>query len=166
MLRTGDYFMVGVWDELHAFEYSKLACNAANAGGCCWIGVQVTNRGAVAGDEVVQLYLQDEVSSVTTPVRSLKGFDRVHLAPEVKNGELAACEGFSDSESAYEMGCRAGRVPCDGRGKQFGYPPASNISYRQETVRRGFTDYPSGKSVITATHSPYSHLVLTGAANK
>ena len=65
------------------FEYSKLACNAAETPEdvVARIGVQVTNRGAVAGDEVVQLYLRDEVSSVTTPVRSLKGFDRVHLAP-------------------------------------------------------------------------------------
>lgn len=31
------------------------------------------------GDEVVQLYVQDLVSSVTTPIRSLKGFQRVHI---------------------------------------------------------------------------------------
>ena len=35
----------------------------------------------VAGDEVVQLYLRDEVSSVTTYVKVLRGFERIHLQP-------------------------------------------------------------------------------------
>jgi beta-glucosidase len=35
----------------------------------------------MAGDEVVQLYLRDEVGSVTRPVQELRGFRRVHLAP-------------------------------------------------------------------------------------
>jgi len=41
----------------------------------------VTNAGACAGDEVVQLYLRDPVASVTRPVRQLAGFLRLHLAP-------------------------------------------------------------------------------------
>ena len=41
----------------------------------------VTNRGARAADEVVQLYVHDEVASVTRPVRQLRGFRRLHLAP-------------------------------------------------------------------------------------
>ena len=40
----------------------------------------VTNTGARAGDEVVQLYVRDLVSSVTRPVKELKGFRRVSLA--------------------------------------------------------------------------------------
>jgi beta-glucosidase len=43
--------------------------------------VDVTNTGKVAGDEVVQLYLHHLVSSVTRPVKELKGFRRVRLAP-------------------------------------------------------------------------------------
>ena len=39
------------------------------------------NTGKVAGDEVVQLYLRDVVSSVTRPVKELRGFKRVTLAP-------------------------------------------------------------------------------------
>ncbi len=42
----------------------------------------LANVGEVAGDEVVQLYVRDEVSSVTTPVQSLKGFQRVPLQPK------------------------------------------------------------------------------------
>ncbi|MEG3171566.1 glycoside hydrolase family 3 N-terminal domain-containing protein [Sphingomonas sp. ZB1N12] len=40
-----------------------------------------TNTGARAGDEVVQLYIHDRVASRTRPVRELKGFARVSLAP-------------------------------------------------------------------------------------
>jgi beta-glucosidase len=41
----------------------------------------VTNTGKVAGDEVVQVYLRDDVSSVTRPVQELAGFQRVTLQP-------------------------------------------------------------------------------------
>jgi beta-glucosidase len=43
--------------------------------------VDVANTGKVPGDEVVQLYLHHRVASVTRPVRELKGFRRVRLAP-------------------------------------------------------------------------------------
>ena len=43
--------------------------------------VTVTNTGKVAGDEVVQLYLHDPVASLSQPVRRLRGFQRVTLAP-------------------------------------------------------------------------------------
>jgi beta-glucosidase len=45
------------------------------------VTVHVTNTGSVAGDEVAQLYVRQDVSSVETPVRALKGFARIHLAP-------------------------------------------------------------------------------------
>jgi beta-glucosidase len=41
----------------------------------------VTNTSNVRGDEVVQLYIRDEVSSVTRPVKELKGFRRITLDP-------------------------------------------------------------------------------------
>lgn len=43
------------------------------------VSVDVTNTGKVDGDEVVQVYLRDLVSSVETPVKSLKNFTRIHL---------------------------------------------------------------------------------------
>ncbi len=43
--------------------------------------VDVTNTGEVAGTEVVQLYIRDLVGSVVRPVKELKGFSRVDLAP-------------------------------------------------------------------------------------
>ncbi len=45
------------------------------------ITVEVTNTGSRAGDEVTQLYVRDEVASVAQPVRVLRGFQRIHLAP-------------------------------------------------------------------------------------
>ena len=45
------------------------------------IAVEVENVGERAGDEVVQLYVRDEEASVTRPVKELRGFRRVHLAP-------------------------------------------------------------------------------------
>ena len=43
------------------------------------VSVQVTNTGKRAGVEVVQMYIRDEVSSVTRPVKELKGFERVSI---------------------------------------------------------------------------------------
>jgi len=48
------------------------------------VTVDVTNTGARAGDEVVQLYVHDRVASVTRPVKELRGFERVRLAPGEK----------------------------------------------------------------------------------
>jgi beta-glucosidase len=45
------------------------------------VSVEVKNTGEVSGDEVVQLYIRDCVSSVTRPVKELKGFKRVTLKP-------------------------------------------------------------------------------------
>lgn len=45
------------------------------------VTVDITNTGKVRGDEVAQLYLRDEVSSVTRPVKELKDFVRVSIEP-------------------------------------------------------------------------------------
>ena len=45
------------------------------------VAVEVTNTGTIAGDEVVQLYIRDDVASVARPVQELRGFQRVHLVP-------------------------------------------------------------------------------------
>jgi beta-glucosidase len=51
------------------------------AAGSTRVQVDVKNTGAVAGDEVVQLYIRDDISSVTRPLLELKGFRRVALQP-------------------------------------------------------------------------------------
>lgn len=45
------------------------------------VDVDVTNTGSTAGTEVAQLYIRNTVASVEQPVRELKGFARVTLAP-------------------------------------------------------------------------------------
>jgi beta-glucosidase len=64
-----------------SFAAPHLVASSIPAGGSTRVTVGVTNTGARAGDEVVQLYVRDRVSSVTRPVLELAGFERVTLAP-------------------------------------------------------------------------------------
>jgi beta-glucosidase len=73
------------------FKYSNLRATPDSIGpqGSATVSVDVTNSGAVRGDEVVQLYIRDEVSSVTRPVKELRGFRRITLNPgETKTVEF------------------------------------------------------------------------------
>jgi len=65
------------------FKYANLSVtpDTIGTGGKTTVSVDVTNTGNVTGDEVVQLYIRDEVSSVTRPVKELKGFKRITLEP-------------------------------------------------------------------------------------
>ena len=65
------------------FEYARLRLSSPRigAGDSLDVAVDVRNTGDRAGDEVVQLYLRDDVASVAEPVRSLKAFRRVTLGP-------------------------------------------------------------------------------------
>ena len=65
------------------FGYSDVRTSATEVapGGTLRVSATVTNTGARAGTEVVQLYLRDTVGSVTRPVQELKGFERVTLRP-------------------------------------------------------------------------------------
>jgi beta-glucosidase len=64
------------------FAYSGLELGAptVRAGAGQEVRVRVRNAGTRAGDEVVQLYLETP-GKASTPRRSLKGFERIHLAP-------------------------------------------------------------------------------------
>ena len=79
-------------DPLFAFGYGlsyttfaigapRLHREEIGAGESTQVSVELTNTGARTGDEVVQLYIRDVFSSVTRPVKELKGFQRVTLAP-------------------------------------------------------------------------------------
>lgn len=63
------------------FKYANVHAtpDAIGPQGRASVSVDVTNSGAVRGDEVVQLYIRDEVSSVTRPVKELRGFRRISL---------------------------------------------------------------------------------------
>jgi len=59
------------------------------------VGVDVKNTGSVAGTETVQLYVRDMVASVEQPLRELKGFQQISLAPSEQK-HLTFTLGFDD----------------------------------------------------------------------
>lgn len=67
------------------YKYSNLKLNSKKviAGEPVAVTIDVTNSGDRDGDEIVQLYIRDMVSTVTRPVQELKDFARIHL----KKGE-------------------------------------------------------------------------------
>jgi beta-glucosidase len=80
------------WTPLYPFGFGlsyttfaltdlRLSAAAIPPGGEVRATVTVTNTGSRAGEEVVQLYVQDVASTVTRPVRELRGFERVSLKP-------------------------------------------------------------------------------------
>jgi beta-glucosidase len=83
-------FVFGHGLSYTTYKYANLRVTPGQTGpsGRAIVTIDVTNAGRMAGDEVVQLYIRDEVSSVTRPVKELKGFRRIHLAP----GETRAVE--------------------------------------------------------------------------
>lgn len=80
---TGSLYPFGYGLSYTTFAYRNLEIDNPVIGvqGSVRLSCKVKNTGKVAGDEVVQLYLRDEVSSVTTYVKVLRGFERIHLQP-------------------------------------------------------------------------------------
>jgi beta-glucosidase len=73
------------------FEYSNLNIQQKeiNSEGDVDITLQVKNAGKIKGDEVVQLYLNDVISSTSRPVKELKGYEKISLEPgEMKSVKL------------------------------------------------------------------------------
>jgi beta-glucosidase len=64
------------------FKYSnlKLSTDKTDMSEPVYATVDVTNTGNRSGDEIAQLYIRDKVSSVTRPMKELKGFERISLA--------------------------------------------------------------------------------------
>ena len=82
-LDAGDtpLFPFGYGLSYTTFEYSnlKLASDMLTVGGELLVAVDLKNTGRYDGVEVVQLYIQDKIGSVTRPVKELKAFRRVAL---------------------------------------------------------------------------------------
>ncbi|HEX8000451.1 MAG TPA: beta-glucosidase BglX [Pyrinomonadaceae bacterium] len=88
---TSKYLDVS-WTPLFPFGYGlsytkfrlmnlQLSARSIPTNGRLTASVEVENTGSRAGDEVVQLYIRDVASSVTRPVKELKGFERITLRP-------------------------------------------------------------------------------------
>ena len=91
-----------------SFSYGDptLLADTVAAGGTLKVRVPVTNSGARAGAEVVQLYVRDPEASVARPEKELKGFVKVALEPgETKVAELSlnmrALAFFSEAQNAW-----------------------------------------------------------------
>ena len=65
------------------FSYSEISLSkpSMNIKDTVFVEVAVTNTGKVAGEEVVQLYLRDDISSLARPIKELKGFKKINLVP-------------------------------------------------------------------------------------
>jgi beta-glucosidase len=61
------------------FSNVSISSSSMSSHGVVEVSADVKNEGAVAGDEVVQLYIHDPVASIEQPVRRLRGFQRVTL---------------------------------------------------------------------------------------
>jgi beta-glucosidase len=88
---TEPLFPFGWGLSYSTFKYNHLRAVPDSIGpqGTTKISVEVTNSSRVAGEEVVQMYVRDEVSSVTRPIKELRGFQRIALAPgETKTVEF------------------------------------------------------------------------------
>jgi len=77
-------FGFGLSYTTFAISEPRLAQASIKAGASTKVAVDVTNTGTREGDEVVQIYIRDDVSSVTRPVLELKAFKRVTLKPGEK----------------------------------------------------------------------------------
>jgi beta-glucosidase len=88
------------------FQISKPKLNSSKfKKGILSVSVDVKNIGKIPGDEIVQLYISDQYSSITRPVKELKGFKRVSLKPGESKVILFDLDRFAfayyDSEMKY-----------------------------------------------------------------
>ncbi|MEI9958901.1 MAG: glycoside hydrolase family 3 N-terminal domain-containing protein [Ferruginibacter sp.] len=79
---NGFLFPFGYGLSYTTFKYSELVIDTDKykTQGKVYVRFKIMNTGKIAGDEVVQLYLHESVSSVTTYLKNLRGFSRVSLA--------------------------------------------------------------------------------------
>ena len=75
------YFGHGLSYTTFAYSNLQISPRKQTPRGNVLVSFEVKDTGARAGDEVVQFYTRDVVSSVTTYEKNLRGFERVHLQP-------------------------------------------------------------------------------------
>ncbi len=74
-------FGFGLSYTAFVYEEFKLSKTALKGNEALTVSVTVSNTGAYAGEEVVQLYIGDPVASISRPVKELKGFQKIMLKP-------------------------------------------------------------------------------------
>ena len=85
-MKTSPLYPFGYGLSYTNFAVTNLKLDKATAkvGDSVGVSVEVQNTGGVAGDEVVQVYVHQQSGSASRPVRQLKGFEKVTLAPGEK----------------------------------------------------------------------------------
>lgn len=80
---TATLFPFGYGLSYTDFAYSamKVSSTSFSKGGSVVVSCKIRNQGKVTAKEVVQLYLGEKVNSVSTPVKSLRGFEKIELLP-------------------------------------------------------------------------------------
>ncbi|MGX1930955.1 glycoside hydrolase family 3 N-terminal domain-containing protein [Flagellimonas sp. 2504JD4-2] len=98
-------FGFGLSYTTYKYGAPTLSTNKLTVDGNVKVSVQVKNTGNIAGEEIVQLYVRDNFSSVTRPVKELKGYKRVFLEPGeskvVSFGIIPEILAFYDREMKY-----------------------------------------------------------------
>jgi beta-glucosidase len=84
--RNEPLFPFGFGLSYTTFSYNGLCVSPERiaVGETARVRVEVANTGDRAGSEIVQLYVRDQLGSVTRPVKALKGFRRIGLSPGVR----------------------------------------------------------------------------------
>jgi hypothetical protein len=77
-------FGFGMSYTTFAYDAPKVNKSKIKAGETLEVSVTVTNTGKIAGSETVQCYIRDLVADIARPVKELKGFEKINLAPGEK----------------------------------------------------------------------------------
>lgn len=109
--KTSPLYEFGFGLSYTTFKYSnpRLSASEISATDSVRVSVDVTNTGTVDAEEVPQLYIRDDYSSATRPVKELKGFERIFL----RAGETRTVSFLVTPESlaCYDAGMKYGVEP-------------------------------------------------------
>ena len=133
------------------FSYTNLVLpEKAVAGDKVTVKVSVTNTGKISGDEVVQLYLNDEKASTPRPLRQLEGFLRINLKPgESKEVEFnLEPRQFSIINNKSKRVIEPGYFTISVGGKQPGF---------KGYLDPGFTQVLTGRIKLTGKEIPFAN---------
>lgn len=135
---TKPLWLFGFGRSYTTFEVSNLSLSHTRIptnGGEVEISVAVANTGDRAGDEVVQLYVRDEEATVARPVKELRGFRRVTLAP----GERRTVRFRLSTEQFAYVGADYRRVIEPGRIRLFAGTSSQDLPLEATLVLEGPT---------------------------
>lgn len=146
-----------------SFAYSNLRVSAdsfRDVDGLV-VSVDVTNTGAVAGKEVVQLYVRDQEARLVRPVKELKGFAKVALQPGETQTVTIPLDfrAFAYYDPAYRqwiaeegqfdilVGASATDIRCQTAVTLHSTAQLPTILHEESTIRHWFND-PAGKTIL------------------